>query len=457
LLTLFDFGLLPFYLSFIIVVYLSIQRRREKDNPAYKYFVKGLIAKITGGILLCIVYTKYYNGGDTTAYHESSVYLYNLFFKHPDIWLKIMLNDLRWENYYYFDGYTGYPGFYRDAQSFTVVRLTCLFQFFSFNSYLITTVLLATFCYQGIWRLYLVFCELYPTIHRAFFFSILLVPSVVFWGSGVLKDSYTLTAGCWFTYSFFRIFIRPKRLLLNIITAFLSGWLLMQIKPYILLALLPGAFIWLTLHYTRQIESVSAKVILTPLLAGVVFLGGYFTISSIQSNLQQYSSIEKVIEKASVTQQDLKQDYYQGNSFDIGRFDNSISGILSKFPSAFTAGLFRPFIWEARNPVMLIAGLENAFMLGLTFFIFFRIGLLAFFRAVISNPLIFFSLVFSIFFSFFVGLTTANFGALVRYKIPALPFYFSSILIVYNLYVKKSVDKTQVTERVPLAGDASIA
>lgn len=436
MLTLYDFALLPFYLSVILVVYISIQRKREIENPAYKYFVRGLLAKITGGVLLCIVYTKYYNGGDTTAYHNSSVSLYLLSFQYPAGFFRILLNDLSWENYYLFSPKTGYPGFYRDAQSFTVVRLTSLFQFFSFQSYLITTVLLATFCFHGVWRLYLLFCELYPGMERVFYYSILLVPSVIFWGSGVLKDSYTLTAGCWFTYSFYRVFIVRKKVFINIITAVLSAWLLIQIKPYILLALLPGAFIWLALHYTRQISDFASRLILAPIMISVVLLGGYLTISAVQTNLKQYSTFEKVIDKAVATQQDLKQEYYQGNSFDIGEFDNTLSGILAKFPAAFTAGLFRPFIWEAKNPVMVIAGLENAFMLGLTLFILFRIGVIAFIRAVAKNPLLFFSLVFSIFFSFSVGLTTANFGALVRYKIPAMPFYISSILIVYNLYVR---------------------
>jgi hypothetical protein len=40
---------------------------------------------------------------------------------------------------------------------------------------------------------------------------------------------------------------------------------------------------------------------------------------------------------------------------------------------------------------------------------------------------------FSITFAFSVGLTTSNFGALVRYKIPSIPFFLSSLIILYNL------------------------
>lgn len=437
MLSLFDFLLLPIYLFIIGQIAGSYQKRKSRENPVYKYFVRGLMAKIGGGILLCIIYTQYYQGGDTTAYFESSTYLFNLMFKHPDIWAKIMMNDLRWENYFYFDSETGYPGYYRDPQSFTVVRLTWIFHFLSLKRYLFTTVLLASVCYLGVWRLFLMFNELYPGMQRAFSFSVLFIPSVLFWGSGVLKDSYTLSAACWFTYSFYRVFIMPKKVFINLIMMVLTALLITQIKPYIFLALLPGSFLWLTLHRLKGIQNAAFRFLIAPVVGGVIMLGGYLAFTGIQQNLSQYSSIDKVLEKAVVTQQDLKQDYYQGNSFDIGEFDNSITGILSKFPVAFTAGLFRPFLWEANNPVMLIAGLENAFMLGLTLFILFRIGPVAFVKAVSSNPMLFFSLIFAIFFSFSVGLTTANFGALVRYKIPALPYYISSILIMYNLYVRK--------------------
>jgi hypothetical protein len=50
-----------------------------------------------------------------------------------------------------------------------------------------------------------------------------------------------------------------------------------------------------------------------------------------------------------------------------------------------------------------------------------------------DQPLLVSSVVFSIFFAFGVGLSTSNFGALVRYKIPAVPFYASVILIIYQL------------------------
>ena len=56
------------------------------------------------------------------------------------------------------------------------------------------------------------------------------------------------------------------------------------------------------------------------------------------------------------------------------------------------------------------------------------------------------SVVFSIFFAFSVGLTTSNFGALVRYKIPAVPFYLSAMLILYHRNKQKDIVEEEISD-----------
>jgi hypothetical protein len=116
-------------------------------------------------------------------------------------------------------------------------------------------------------------------------------------------------------------------------------------------------------------------------------------------------------------------------------------GIISKAPAAIIAGLFRPVIWEAKNPFILISSLENFFLVILVLYTFFKIGIREYFSAVSRDPFLTFSLVFSLLFAFGVGLASANFGALVRYKIPLLPFFVSSMFIMLDFYRKQKADK----------------
>ncbi|MFO7790848.1 MAG: hypothetical protein R6V32_09770, partial [Bacteroidales bacterium] len=108
-----------------------------------------------------------------------------------------------------------------------------------------------------------------------------------------------------------------------------------------------------------------------------------------------------------------------------------------KFPQAVTAGLFRPFIWDGASVFMLLSGLENLILLLLTLYIILRIGPFRFFRQMAEDPFLLFCFVFAVILAFFIGLTTANFGALVRYRIPLLPFFVFALMKIYLAYNQK--------------------
>ena len=99
-------------------------------------------------------------------------------------------------------------------------------------------------------------------------------------------------------------------------------------------------------------------------------------------------------------QKDLKSDNYQGSSFDIGEFDPTVGGILSKAPVAINAALFRPYLWESYNPAMLVSGIENLLFLLFSSYLLLRLRVYNFFRLLARNNLLFFSVTFSLFFAY---------------------------------------------------------
>jgi hypothetical protein len=58
-------------------------------------------------------------------------------------------------------------------------------------------------------------------------------------------------------------------------------------------------------------------------------------------------------------------------------------------------------------------------------------GIPKFARRIAKDPNLSFFLVFSLIFAFAVGVSSYNFGALSRYKIPCLPFYAAFLIILY--------------------------
>jgi hypothetical protein len=99
-------------------------------------------------------------------------------------------------------------------------------------------------------------------------------------------------------------------------------------------------------------------------------------------------------------------------------------------PAAIVATLFRPFLWESRNISTLLTSFESLAMMLFTLFTIFKVGIFGFIRGLFKNPLSLYCFFFSIAFALFVGATTLNFGTLIRYKIPAMPFYVISLLVV---------------------------
>ena len=444
-LTILDYAIAAFYLAVILFIAFYYQTAKLKDHEEYIYFTPGLIAKIFGGLLITFIYLFYYRGGDTLTYFRSAKTLSNLFVKSPVTYFSILSGHLTPENWSYFDANTGYPMYYRDHWAFAVVRITSIFLFFSAKSLLGTVVLLSTVSYIGIWKLFRFIYKEFPQLKNQIAIAILFFPSVIFWGSGILKDTYTLAASAFSFMALYSIIVYKKKIWLNLFILFIAAYIILSMKPYIFFVQFAVFIIVFVYIQIKKVKTVFLRFIVFPFVTIGIFVIGIIAFSSLSEiSGQFYSSFNDVLTAASVKQNDLTQAYYGGNSFNIGYFKPTLQGVLSKFFPAVNAGIFRPYLWESNNIVMLISGVETFILLLFSFWVFInllRILLFRGFRWIIhfffSHPLVVYSFFFSIFFAFLVGLTTANFGALVRYKIPFLP-YFLLLLFILNYYIKKA-------------------
>lgn len=431
-----DILLPPIYLILIFFFAMKKMRRRIGKEPHYKYYIPGLMVKLFGAISVCIVYTFYYRGGDTTIYFESANSLLALAGKNFGNFLETYFGERNSVTYSMFDNSTGWPAYWKDGHSFWVVRIVTVFSLLGCKSFITTAIVMAWAAFSGIWRLYMLFIEKFPRYSKELAIAILFIPSVFFWGSGILKDTITLSAAGWYTYSFYHVFIKRNISPFHITGIIISSFLMLAIKPYILFALLPGSTIWFAGTFSARIQNQTLKTLFAPFLV-VIGLGlGFLVLSYMQDSLGQYS-FENILEKAVVSQRDQKQAYYEGNSFDIGDFDATIPSMLSVSHKAIFAALFRPGLWEVKNIVMLLSALENAYILLLTITLLVRLKIWGFFSLIAGDALLLFSLTFAVFFAFSVGISISNFGTLVRLKIPCIPFFVASLFILRGMYQDK--------------------
>lgn len=396
----------------------------------------GLLCKIFGGIGLCLVYSFYYTeGGDVINYYvTATTYVNALELGHFEKFMELMdyRNNNVWDVLSYNNQY-GYLMFSpNDYYALFTVTLTIPFCLLGCKSFIATTILLASASFIGLWRLYEVFVDHFPNLSRQFAIAVFFIPSVFFWGSGILKDTYTFSAIGFYIYGLYQFQILKKRKVKYILCIIGAILIFIYIKPYFFFALLPGSLVWMNFYRLSRIQNPILKLMAVPLLLSITVMLVIFVLDFFGQYLGEYS-LDFILAKAAKTQQDLVREAYGTNSYNIGEFEPTIPGILSKTPAALNMAFFRPFIWDARNAMMILSGLETLFMMGFSIYILIRVKFSTLFKSLFSNPLLIFCFLFALFFAFSVGLTTANYGALARLRIPCIPFYLCSLFILYEL------------------------
>jgi hypothetical protein len=102
---------------------------------------------------------------------------------------------------------------------------------------------------------------------------------------------------------------------------------------------------------------------------------------------------------------------------------------LQAAPIALANVLCRPFIGESFSPVVLMASLENLLLLAGIFFAVMRRRKLHFEQ----KNLLIFAIGFVVLLFVIIGWVTPVMGAIVRYKVPALPFLGMLIVLVADV------------------------
>ena len=436
-----EYSIVGIYVLMIAVSSYFYQLTKISKGVYFKYFTLGIIARIIGSIVFALVYLLFYKSGDTTAYFECAKAMANLFYKSPEDYFTVFFSSPTPETRSLFTYKTGYPYSYMffDNHTFMVVRIVSVVAILTFKSYLLSTVLVATITYSAVWKVFVLFVNYFPSLHKQMAFSILFFPSTIFWGSGISKDTFTFYGVLVLFYSIYNLFINKtpkKRKYIQWIELSIGFFLVLNIKPYILLIFLPCALIWIFYNKLSAIKIKIIKYFVAPL--GLIFMlsVSYLILNFMGDSMSKFS-LERALETAAITNYDLKQDYYGGSSFNIGDYDGTILGAIKLLPAATFAGLFRPGLWESTKVTLIIAGIENTIILYFVLSFLLRNKLRILINIISGNSILLFCFMFSILFSFMIGLTTSNFGALVRFKIPFLPFLMCAIFITqYFINIK---------------------
>ncbi len=428
-----DLIIAPIYFILLLLFASFYQQKKVVTAPEYRWFKKGLLVKMLGAMSFAMVYQFYYGGGDTFGYfYGGSAYL-DFFIASPTHAWSFLWEGPHGLHYYEFLTYAppGYQYIYRGPAELLITKITAFVNLLSFNTYAGSSLLFALFSYSGIWALYRTFTSVFKGIDKELAIAVLFLPSVFFWGSGILKDTISLGALGWFVRGIWLLFISRQSFFKAALIIMLSSVLIVGIKPYIILAFLPAALLWIGNYYRNLMPSGFLRTALIPFFLLIIFFSGYKLITEIGNNLGKYSVNN--LENAAEGFQSWHQVASEGGSgYTLGSdIDMSTAGMLRLFPKALNIALFRPYPWEAGSIVILASAFESFSILILTLLVAFKLGPLRMLQKIWSHPFLFACFIFSLVFGFAVGFTSYNFGALVRYKIPMMPFYVGMLLVLW--------------------------
>ncbi|MFL2589897.1 MAG: hypothetical protein ACJ0QS_07540 [Parvicellaceae bacterium] len=419
------------------IILLACSRIKSKNIiqfPEYKYFKKGLVFKLLGVSAFMSIYLFYYEGGDTINYFKGARAVGNLLLEDFEKGIAVLFNTSSSYNHLSsFNSSSGYPAHYmwRDPSTFSVSRYSALFCLIGAKSFIINSFIVCCLSYIGLWKFYRLLNILYPGYEKGLAYIILFLPSIAFWGSGIMKDSYTVSSACWITYNFYMVLILRKKVLVNSMFLLINLFIIINMKPYVILSLLPGIILWLNSVYLKKIKNIFLKILIFPLISVVILVTGFYVFQNLSSLMGVYGEVDSAIEQAQVIRTDLlRSDQYGSNNYDIGKFDGSLISLISVAPNAIFTALFRPFLWEIGSPTMVFSAIENFILILFTLFTLIRVSPITVLKTLIKEPFLFYCLIFSILFAFGVGIAGTNFGAMVRYKTPLMPFFFSMIYLL---------------------------
>lgn len=398
-----------------------------KSTGLPKYFLLSVFTlKFIAGIILTLIYTYYYSNrleADIFKYFDDSKVMFNALNEKPEDFFRMIGgmyggNDYYYMHTYYYEMNNWYREFEGETfnDSHTIIRFNAVARIFSFGVFHVHTLFVCFLSLTGITALYKSFSSFFKGKEVMMACSLFLLPSIVFWGSGVLKEGLLLFALGLLFYSAIQTSENVRKVRFLILFSF-CFFILIYLKIYALLLMLPFLIAFITVKKTNYQKPWIIHL--------TVFILAAVTALNIHHILPDWNILEMITHK----QHDFINHSIELNSqsrIEMDYLEPNFLSFLMNSPVALFNTLVRPFIFESSNPMMILAGLENLFLIGIIVLALIK-------RDTLNSGqknLLLFLLSFSLLMFVLVGMATPVMGAIVRYKVPSLGMLAAAFIMI---------------------------
>ncbi len=408
-----------FYLVLISFLITVIPFFKKSEIGKWTLIALFLI-KVLAGTAYGMFYQlpKYYSGSDTWRFYSLSVEETKWLLHNPAGFIK----DLFTYGYARTGNlFSGENTYWNDLKSNLPVKIMAVMNLLTHNSYYTNIILFNLLFITGLVALFKTLYTIFPSKKWVIICGVFLLPSTLFWCSGIHKDGLILSAIGIIIFSCFKYF-SCEGSFKHLLAVLLCALLIFSLRNYVLFALLPAIFCWmLSEKYPDKKKLIFFSVCITG-----IFL--FFIISYI------FPSVNPPAYFA------LKQKEFlllsAGSEVKTSPLQPGFSGFISFLPHALDMAFFRPHITEVNNISYIPAIGETLFLVFLTMSSFFFID-----RKKQMPSIVPFLWMLSITILLICGYTIPFTGAIVRYRSLVLPLLITPLLCISDFSVLKKGDQ----------------
>ena len=332
---------------------------------------------------------------DTWGYHYESIKEYELLKSDPKLFFSNIFHNT------YNDGYTKFlaveNSWWNDLKGTFFVKTLGIFNLVSFGNYYVNVILYSFISMFGPIAIFRVMKDVFPDRKLPILLATFLVPSVLYWTSGVHKDGLIFVGLSFVIYHIYFALKQNRFSPIRIFYIVMGLLLVLALRNFLIIPILPALFAWIL---ASKLQRRPVVVFLTIYL---VFITLFFTAKFIHPRLNFPEEV--------VARQEAFLDLGGGSAVTVNKLEPTFPNFAANAPQAFTLSTIRPYPSDVKHLLSLAAATEINFLL-LIFIAF------VFWRKKGTQTSTF--LLFCVFLSFsvlmMIGYTVNILGAIVRYR-----------------------------------------
>ncbi len=392
-------------LNLLLIAAAAVWFFRRQPDALKRVYWAALAVKLLAGVAMGWLYLYHYGSGDTISFWQDGIRLADAFKERPGqtlafLWDEELVQDLQHQ-------FTN-PG----PRSLFFTKICGVLALLSHGNYWIMGAWMSVIAFAASWLLTVRLVRLFPEMSTGIALVLLFLPSVVFWSSGLIKESLGLAALYIIATAVISVVQQQVRVI-ELLAAFAALWIGWNLKYYWVGIFIPVAIPVVALAVAGRWWSETKRYDLA--LWSILVLASVAMASQSHPNFYFSRFLEVIcqnnLEFTRLSDPPRLVQYYN--------LEPSFGSVLMNAPAALIAGLFRPFPWETFNTLSLLSALENLIVLAI---VIQALPSVARMGGSNHRVLVIATLTYTLSLVVFLALSTPNFGTLSRYRIGALPF-----------------------------------